>query len=150
MNWKGYLILGAELLVVAALIFVTVGNRITTYNWERGVESSMELASKGAMDVIDARLDGDVFLLVLHTSSEMTEEVQEKTRQAEYDAVEQAGKGFFIVYLVRPNRDRDRWYAYARIECATALYLEAGYSTCTIESPIWMEIRSKNSRWVNK
>ena len=149
MNWKGWLVLLAEVVVVAALVAVTIGNRVTTYNWERGVESRIELASKGGMDVIDARLDGDAFLLFINPAGEMTEKALEDTQQAEYDAVEEAGKGFFIIYLVRSNRERDRWYAFATLECATALYLESGYSSCDYKSPIWMEIPKKHTRWAN-
>jgi hypothetical protein len=150
LNWKGWLVLAAEILVVAAIVFVLVENRVSNYNWERGVETRVELASEGTVDIIDVRRSGDSFTIVQYLANEMTEQEYEKLTEEIYNAVEDAGKGFFRTVLARPNRDSSRWYAYTVVTCPTSLWLDKIYDSCEFDSPIWAELDNKNTRWANK
>lgn len=150
MNWKGYLILLAEVLVIAAIVTAVIGNRISNYNWERGVESRIELASKGNVDVIDVRREKDVFVLMLYTYGEMTEREWESYQEETYKSVEDAGKGYFTTLLVRPNGDKTRWYTYTIIQCPTSLWLDGIYDSCEVTAPLWAELDKKHTRWANK
>lgn len=149
LNWKGWLVLLAEALVVAALVYVTVGNRISNYNWERGVETRIEDASRGAVDIIDVRRGKDSFTIMQYLKSEMTEKEYENFTEEVYNSVEDAGKGFFTTILVRPNRDNSRWYAYTVVTCPTSLWLDRIYDSCEFNSPIWAELEDRNTRWAN-